>query len=375
MNKPAAFPLMDLRLQYSGIKDEIDAAIHRVMESGRFIGGEELAAFEQDFANYCDTTFCVGVGNGTDALYLALRALGVGAGDEVITVSNTFIATTEAIALCEASSVFVDIDANTLLIDPSLIEEKITNKTKAIVAVHLYGQPCDMGQLMDIAHRYSLKVIEDAAQAHGARWSGRRVGSFGNLACFSFFPGKNLGAYGDGGAVTGMDADLMSKVRMLANHGRKEKYTHEIEGVNSRLDSIQAAVLAVKLKHLDSWNDRRRSHAKLYDGLFDKADIRHVTVNSQAEAVYHQYVIMVPADDRDDIINALQGYGIAAGIHYPIPVHLQPACISYGYSIGSLPGTEKAASEIISLPVYPELDEASLRYIVSCVVDAVADPS
>jgi len=355
----AAIPLVDLHAQYRSIKGEIDDAIAGVLGRCDFIGGAAIKEFEQEFATYCGAAACVGVANGTDALYLALRTLGVGAGDEVITVAHTFIATAEAISLTGADPVFVDVDDATMLIDPDAIEAAVTPRTRAIVPVHLYGQPCDMDRIMDIARRHGLKVVEDAAQAHGARWKGRPIGTFGDAATFSFYPGKNLGAYGDGGAVVSNDAAFIERVRMLANHGRLEKYTHQIEGVNSRLDTLQAAVLRVKLRHLDGWNAARRRWAAAYDErLRGIGGLRLPTVGTDAESVFHLYVIRVPR--RDELLDALKRAGISGGVHYPLPLHRQPAFERRAAAKVSLPVTEAAAERILSLPLYPELDEATI---------------
>jgi dTDP-4-amino-4,6-dideoxygalactose transaminase len=359
-------PLVGLFDQYQNIKPEIDAAIANVISQSAFVGGDEVRKFETEFAAYCETLACVGVGNGTDAINLTLRAMGIGAGDEVITVAHTFIATTEAISNTGARPVFVDIKDETMLMDPALVEQAITPRTKAIIPVHLYGQPCDLDELMDIAERHRLKVIEDAAQAHGARWRGRRAGSIGDAGCFSFYPGKNLGAFGDAGAVVSDDEDLIERVRMLANHGRLEKYTHKLEGVNSRLDGMQAAILRVKLQHLDSWNESRRRHADFYFETLGAADLRLPGTDERAEPVWHLFVVRVA--ERDQLQRTLKEHGIATGVHYPVPLHLQPACEYLGIAPGSLPVTEKVAAEVISLPMYPELIASQLERIANAVI-------
>lgn len=357
--------LVDLKAQYDTISDEINKAIQSIIDNSAFVGGKAVQEFENDFAAYCDVKACVGVGNGTDALYLTLRALGIGPGDEVITVPYTFIATTEAITMTGARAVFVDIKEDTMLMNPALLEAAITPRTRAIIPVHLYGQPCEMDSIMEIAQRHGLKVIEDAAQAHGARWRGRRVGSMGDAACFSFYPGKNLGAFGDAGAVVSNDEDLIERVRMLANHGRLEKYTHKIEGVNSRLDGLQAAILRVKLRHLDEWNEKRRRHADFYlDGLTDH-EIRLPVTHPDASHVWHLFVLRVP--DRDAFQRRLKSEGIATGIHYPIPLHLQPAYEGANISREMLPISEKVAAEVVSLPMYPELSPEQLETILDVV--------
>ena len=357
--------LVDLKAQYDTIRDEITEAIQSVIESSAFVGGAAVREFEKEFAAYCDVKACVGVGNGTDAIYLVLRALGIGTGDEVITVAHTFIATSEAISMTGARPVFVDIKEDTMLMDPALIEKAITPRTKAIVAVHLYGQPCDMDAIMQIAERHGLKVIEDAAQAHGARWRGRRVGSIGDAACFSFYPGKNLGAFGDAGAVVSNDVELLEKVRMLANHGRLEKYTHKMEGVNSRLDGLQAAILRVKLRHLDNWNESRRRHADFYFEALNGGDLQMPVVHEHAEPVWHLFVVRV--SDRAGLQTTLKQEGIATGVHYPVPLHQQPAYEDFGIASESLPVTELVAGRVVSLPMYPELTSAQLETIVNAI--------
>jgi dTDP-4-amino-4,6-dideoxygalactose transaminase len=357
--------LVDLKAQYDTIRDEITEAIQSVIETSAFVGGNAVREFEKEFATYCEVKACVGVGNGTDALYLVLRALGIGAGDEVITVAHTFIATSEAISMTGARPVFVDIKEDTMLMDPSLLEAAITPRTKAIIPVHVYGQPCEMDSIMEIAERHGVKVIEDAAQAHGARWRGRRVGSIGNAACFSFYPGKNLGAFGDAGAVVSNDEELIARVRMLANHGRLEKYTHKMEGVNSRLDGLQAAILRVKLRHLDEWNESRRRHADFYRDTLANGEIRPQAIHPDATPVWHLFVVRV--SEREAFQQNLKSEGIATGIHYSVPLHLQPAYAHANISRGTLPVTEKVASEVVSLPMYPELTSGQLETIVNAV--------
>jgi dTDP-4-amino-4,6-dideoxygalactose transaminase len=361
-------PLVGLLEQYQTIKPEIDTAIQNVIGSSAFVGGEEVRRFESEFAAYCETRACVGVGNGTDAIYLTLRAMGIGAGDDVITVAHTFIASSEAISMTGARPVFVDINRDTMLMDPARIEAAITPATRAILPVHLYGQPCDMDAIMEIARRHGLKVIEDAAQAHGARWRGRRAGSMGDAACFSFYPGKNLGAFGDAGAVVSEDEDLIEQVRMLANHGRLEKYTHKMEGVNSRLDGLQAAVLRVKLRHLDEWNQRRRQHADFYLETLANSDLRMPVIDGNAETVWHLFVVRV--EDRELFQQRLKQEGIATGIHYPVPLHLQPAYQHRQIALGTLPATEAAALEVVSLPMYPELTTAQLERVMNAITMA-----
>jgi len=358
-------PFLDLRAQYMSIKPEMDEAIQQVINDCSFVGGKHVTEFESKFADFCGAKHCIGVGNGTDALYLTLRAFGVGSGDEVITTAHTFIATAEAISLTGAQPVFVDIREDTMLMDPDVVEAALTPRTRAIIPVHLYGQPCEMKQILDIARRHNLKVIEDAAQAHGARWQGHRVGSLGDAACFSFYPSKNLGAYGDGGAVVSQDEDLVQRVRMLANHGRQEKYTHEIEGVNSRLDGFQAAILRAKLAHLDKWNEQRRAHANCYRQQLSNLPLVLPNDNAETKAVYHLFVIRTKR--RDEVQCYLKARGIETGIHYPIPLHLQPAYWHLGYAEGDFPLTEQAAREVLSLPMYPELSNEQISQISKAI--------
>lgn len=361
-------PLVDLSAQYGSIKPEVDAAIQRVISVSGFIGGAEVAGFEREFASYCGVPFCAGVGNGTDALFLALKALGIGPGDEVVTVALTFIATAEAVTAAGAAPVFVDVREDTLLMNPDLLARALTPRTKAVIPVHLYGQVCEMDGILDFAKKHDLAVIEDAAQAHGAGWNGKRAGGFGNAACFSFYPGKNLGAMGDAGAVVGNDPGLIEKVRMLANHGRREKYTHNVPGYNSRMDAIQAAVLREKLKHLDRWNSARRRLAGLYiDGLAG-ADVRLQTVPEGGDPVWHLFVIR--CRERDRLREKLKSAGFETGVHYPLPLHLQPAYLGKVPGGGSLPITEKAAGEVLSLPMYPELEEDAVARICGVIRDA-----
>jgi dTDP-4-amino-4,6-dideoxygalactose transaminase len=360
-------PLVGLFDQYQNIKSEVDAAIQDIINSSAFVGGEAVRSFENDFAAYCEAKACVGVGNGTDALYLTLRALGIGPGDEVITVAHTFIATSEAIAMTGALPIFIDVLDDTMLMDPSKIEPAITPRTKAIIPVHLYGQSCDMDAIMEIARKHGLKVVEDAAQAHGGRWRGQRVGSIGDAATFSFYPGKNLGAFGDAGAVVSQDEDLMEHVRMLANHGRLEKYTHKMEGVNSRLDGLQAAILRVKLRYLDEWNSKRREIADAYIEQLTQPGIVLPTVSKNAEAVWHLFVIRVA--ERERLQSLLKQEGIATGVHYPIPLHLQPA-YEHRRSSFELPATERAAREVLSLPMYAELKPEQIEAICNAVAAA-----
>ena len=358
-------PLVGLFDQYQTIQPEIDAAIKNIITSSAFVGGQEVRHFEQEFAAYCDAKACVGVGNGTDALYLTLRALGIGPGDEVITVAHTFIATSEAISSTGAMPVFIDVTEDTMLMDPALIETAITPRTKAIVPVHLYGQSCDMDAIMEIARRHGLKVVEDAAQAHGGRWRGQRVGSIGDAATFSFYPGKNLGAFGDAGAVVSQDEALIEQIRMIANHGRLEKYTHKMEGVNSRLDGLQAAILRVKLRYLDEWNTKRRQIADAYIEQLAPLGLGLPIVDERAEPVFHLFVVRVT--DRERLQSLLKEEGIATGVHYPVPLHLQPAYEDRRSSY-ELAATERAAREVLSLPMYPELTQEQIEAVCNELV-------
>lgn len=362
-------PLIGLKAQYLRIKEEVDAAIAGIIERTEFVGGLEVRLFEEEFAAYCEAAACVGVGNGTDAIHLALRALGIGAGDEVITVANTFMATAEGISHSGATPIFVDVYEDTMLMNPDLIEPAITARTRAIMPVHLYGQPCDMDRIMEIARRYGLKVIEDAAQAHGARWRGQRVGSIGDAACFSFYPGKNLGAYGDGGAVVSNDLEFIDRLRLLHNHGSLEKYIHLTEGFNSRLDSIQAAILRVKLRRLDYWNDQRRAHADAYRDSFSCCPaLSTVSVAEHAESVWHLFVLRTP--DREDFITRLHREGIGTGIHYPFPLHLQQAYAHRQIPAGSYPVSEKIMKQIVSVPLFPELTLAEREHVIKTSIGA-----
>jgi dTDP-4-amino-4,6-dideoxygalactose transaminase len=355
-------PLVDLKAQYQTIQPEIDSAVARVIAHTGFIGGQEVKDFEAAFAAYQRTTHCVGVASGTAALFLVLKALGIGKGDEVITSPHTFIATVEAILQAGAAPVFVDIDPVTFNLDPNQIEAAITPRTKAIMPVHLYGQIADMDAIMAIAQRHGLRVIEDAAQAHGAELNGKRAGAWGDAACFSFYPGKNLGAYGDGGAVCTNDPALADRVAKLRDHGRTSKYEHDLVGYGERLDALQAAILRAKLPHLDAWNDARRRHAGWYDqALHNLPGVCTPAQMPGARHVYHIYCIAV-SGDRDALLKGLNQGGVGAGVHYPVPLHMQPALRFLGYEPGAFPHTERAAASIISLPIYPEMttEQASL---------------
>jgi dTDP-4-amino-4,6-dideoxygalactose transaminase len=356
-------PFLDLKAQYKTIKDEISAAINEVIENTAFAGGPFVAKFENEFAKFCGTKHAIGVGNGTDALWASLVALGIGAGDEVITTPNTFIATAEAISLSGATPVFVDIDEKTHNINPALIEAAITPKTKAIIPVHLFGQPADMDPIMAIAEKHGLNVVEDACQAHGAEYKGRKAGSIGTAGCFSFYPGKNLGAYGEGGGIVTNDEALAAKIRMFRDHGQAKKYYHDIIGWNARLDGIQGAVLNVKLKYLSDWNEARRRHARDYSaGLSSIKDVVVPQEVEYAKHVYHIYALRV--QDRDKFMAYLNEKGIACGIHYPIPLHLQNAYAFMQKGPGSFPVAEKCASEYVSLPMFAELTDEQVAYVI-----------
>jgi dTDP-4-amino-4,6-dideoxygalactose transaminase len=359
-------PLVDLAAQYQSIKPDIDGAIQRILDNTSFILGDEVRAFESAFASYVGAGGAVGVSSGTAAIELSLRALGIGDGDEVITSAHTFIASAEAITNAGARPVFADIDPGTYNIDPDCVEALITERTRAILPVHLYGQPADLTALMEIAERRGLWLIEDAAQAHGAEVDGRKCGSIGHLACFSFYPGKNLGAYGDAGAVTGNDPQLLDRIRRLRDHGRTTKYEHIEIGFAERIDALQAAILGAKLPHLESWTERRRAHARRYDALLAEADVTTPIERDDARHVYHLYVLR--SAHRDALLAHLTANGIAAGIHYPIPLHRQPAYANRGYDRLSLPRTERAAAEVLSLPMYPELSEDQQAQIVDAVL-------
>jgi len=357
-------PLLDLKAQYKSIKPEIQKAINGVIDNSQFILGENVKKFEQEFAKFIGTKCAIGVGNGTDALYLALRALNISTGDEIILPVNTFIATAEAITLNGAKPVFVDINPETYNIDPQKIEKAISRRTRAIIPVHLFGQPADMSSILKIAKKHKLFVIEDCAQAHGAKYKDKIVGSIGDIGCFSFFPGKNLGAYGDAGMITTNNKKLAQKIYILRNHGRLEKYKHKIEGINSRLDEIQAAILRVKLKHLKKWNKARQKNAKIYNKFFkDTNNIIIPQITKNNKSVYYFYVIQIK--NRKKIQTKLKNKGISTGIHYPIPLHLQPAYKYLGYKKGDFPNAKKVSKEILSLPIYPELTEKQIKFIVN----------
>jgi dTDP-4-amino-4,6-dideoxygalactose transaminase len=356
-------PFLDLKAQYRQIKPEIDAAVARTIEGAQFVQGPEVAAFEERFASYCDARHCIALNSGTSALHLALLAAGVGPGDEVITVSMTFVATTAAILYCGATPVFVDVDPSTWTMDPKLIEAAITRRTKAILPVHLHGLMADMDAISTIAQRHRLVVIEDAAQAHGAEWRGRRAGSLGALGCFSFYPGKNLGAYGEGGAVVCNDPELARQIALLRDWGQESKYNHIVAGYNYRMDSVQGAVLNVKMSYIEAWTEARRTVASHYDRLLRDHPCGRPAPPSHSRHVYHVYAVTIAG--RDDVQAALQSAGIGASIHYPVPVHLQKAYAQLGYGPGDLPVTERLADQFLSLPVYGELQQEQISMVVS----------
>ena len=366
-------PLVDIAAQFQTLRNEIMRAIEDALASGQLFLGPNTRAFEAEYAEYCGTRFAIGVGNGTDALHLALRAAGIGPADEVITVSHTFLATLEAIEQVGARPVLVDIDPHTFCMEPAAIEAAVTARTRAIIPVHLYGRLANMDAIMPIARRHGLIVIEDASQAHGARDShGRRAGSIGDLGCFSFYYAKNLGAYGEAGAVTTSDPELDRRIRLFRSHGEGERYQHEVMGFNCRPDEIQSAVLRIKLRHLEHWNEQRRRHASRYHELLSDLDIELPELVWDGSHVYHQYVIR--SSKRDALRARLAELGISTGIHYPLPVHLQPACRGLGYATGEFPHTERAAREILSLPMYPELSEEQLSAVSDALVEALRVP-
>jgi dTDP-4-amino-4,6-dideoxygalactose transaminase len=367
-------PFGDLSRQYEQYKDEIDTVVQEVFKKGNFILGENVSLFEEEFSSYCGCKYGIGVGSGTEALHLALLACGVGQGDEVITVSNTAVPTVSAIRFAGADPVFADIEEDTYNINPELIEEKITSKTKAIMPVHLYGNPCNMERICEITAKHGIKVIEDCAQSHGALFNGKKAGSFGDAGCYSFYPSKNLGAFGDGGMVVTNSAEINRNVRLLRNYGQENRYYSITEGFNSRLDEIQASMLRFKLKLLDGWNERRTDIANRYNKAFVSAGII-CPVNMDLENgspglfkhAYHLYVIRVK--NRQDFMDHMEKNGVKTLIHYPYPIHLQKAYTHLGFESGSLPVTEELAPEIVSLPIYPELKENEVEYIIKTVVN------
>lgn len=365
-----SIPLVDLKAQYQSIKPEIDNAIQRILDNTAFIGGQAVKDFESNFAKFCMASYCVGVASGTDALFLALKALNIEQGDEVIVPATSFIATSEAVTAAGAKVVFVDVNEDRYNIDVAKIEQKITKRTRAIIPVHLYGQSADMDSINEIARCHNIKIIEDSAQAHGAEYKGRRTGTLGDVACFSFYPGKNLGAYGDAGAVVTNDKEIADKIRMMANHGRLKKYDHLFEGMNSRLDGLQAAILDVKLKHLDDWTASRREIAANYNDLL--SDLEGVVLPKEepyAKHVYHLYVIRTA--NRDAVREFLKEKGVSTGIHYPTPLPHLKAYAYLGHKMGDFSVSESLAQEALSLPMYPELTEEQVEYIATAIREAL----
>lgn len=358
-------PIVDLKLQYLSMKNEMEMAISNVLESGRYILGEKVELFENNFAKYCETRYGIGVANGTDAIHLALLACGVGKGDEVITVSNTATPTVLAITYTGAQPIFVDIEPEYFTIDADKIEERVTERTKAILPVHLYGQPADLDPILELAQKYDLRVIEDACQAHGAKYKGKRVGAIGDVGCFSFYPTKNLGGYGDGGMAVTDNEEVAEKLRMLRNYGMKKQYHSIIRGFNSRLDELQAAILDVKLKKLDEWNEKRRRNALIYNKYLEGSEVTVPAERKGSFHVYHLFVIRI--EKRDGLASFLDSRGVGTAVHYPVPVHLQEA-FSYLPS-GGLPITERYAKHILSLPIYPELSEEQIQKISETIIE------
>jgi dTDP-4-amino-4,6-dideoxygalactose transaminase len=358
-------PFLDLKAQYHSIKGEIDGAIAGVLESSQFVLGREVAAFEEEFAAYCGGGQCIGVNSGTSALHLALLAAGVGPGDEVITTPFTFVATVAAIYYTGAAPVYVDIDPISYTLDPARIEGAITPKTKAILPVHLYGQPADMDPILEVARRRRIVVIEDAAQAHGAEYKGRRAGSLAEMACFSFYPGKNLGAYGEGGAVVASDPEYAKTVRLLRNWGESRRYYHDLRGFNYRLEAMQGAILRVKLRHLERWTESRRTHAAVYTELLRDSGVSTPQEKPYARHVYHVYAIRAP--NRDAMVQGLNAAGVQTGIHYPLPVHLQKAYRDPRFKEGDFPLAESAARETLSIPIYPELQRSQMETVCDAI--------
>jgi len=365
VNEPRPIPMIDLKAQLEALRPEIDEAIDRVLSSTAFVFGPDIKELEKEFAAFCGASQACAVANGTDALHLALRAYGIGPGDEVVTVANTFIATGEAILLVGATPVFVDVDDVTYTMDASKLEAAITPRTKLILPVHLYGHPADMTAIDEIARRHDLPILEDAAQAHGAEWHGRRAGSLGHAACFSFYPGKNLGAYGDAGMVTSSDAGFIARVRQIANHGAgADRYDNVVLGTNSRLDTIQAAILRVKLRQLERWTEERRARAAAYARAFEGTpDIVLPREREGARSAWHLYTIRAP--ERDALQAHLQERGIASAVHYPRPIHLQPSMAAGGGKAGDLPVSEGVSREVLCLPIYPEMRDEDVQRVAS----------
>ena len=364
-------PFVDLKAQYESIREEVGAAIGRVLENSSFILGREVEAFEEAFAAYVGARFCVGVSNGTAAIQLALTACGVGPGQEVIVPANTFFATAEAVSTANATPRFIDADPDSCNLDVSRLEAAITERTRAVIPVHLYGQPADLDAVFEVAARHGLVVVEDAAQGHAALYKGRRVGALARAGCFSFYPGKNLGAYGEGGAVVTDDPEVARRVRMLRDHGSERKYRHEFVGYNFRMEGIQGAVLGVKLKHLDGWNDLRRAHAARYGELLGASGLTLPRVMPYARHVYHLYVVRSEA--RDELQRRLAAAGVQTGVHYPVPVHLQPAYAALGHRPGDFPEAERQAASVLSLPMFAELTGEQIERVAEAVGEAARE--
>ncbi len=370
MNLTESIPLLDLQSETREVREEIDAAIRGVLDNNHFILGPPVAAFEEEFAAYCQVPHAIGVNSGTSALHLALLASGIGPGDEVVTVPYTFYATVAAIGYAGATPVFVDIDPRTYNLDPAQLESAITPRTRAILPVHLYGQPADMDAILAIARRHNLVVIEDAAQAHAAEYRGRRAGSLADIGCFSFYPTKNLGAAGEGGMVTTSNPEFARTIRMLRDWGQERKYHPVLKGFNYRLEGMQAAILRVKLKHLDRWTESRRSAAALYDSLLDHPSIVRPFVTPQLRHVYHLYTVAVA--HRDRVQQSLQADGIATAVHYPMPIHLLPAYADARYRAGDFPHAEAAARSVLSLPMNPWITPEQIHRVAACLRQAAA---
>jgi len=361
-------PFLDLKAQYLSIKKEINKAIAGVFETTSFAGGKYVSRFEEEFASFCNCSYAMGCGSGTDALLLTLKAFGIGAGDEVITVPNTFIATVEAICLCGATPVFVDVNELDFTMDPNKLEAKITEKTKAIIPVHLYGQMADMDPIMNIAKKHNLIVIEDACQAHGAEYKNQKAGSIGDAACFSFYPGKNLGAYGEAGAVVTDDRDIYDKIKMFRDHGQSKKYYHDILGWNSRMDGLQGAILSVKLKHIDDWNNCRINNAAYYSSTIHNSDkITLPRCRPENKHIYHIFPLIV--QKRDEVLEKMKSQGVFCGIHYPVPVHMQQAIKTDKSE--SYANAELCAEQELSLPMFPELSEVQMDYVIESLTKSL----
>jgi dTDP-4-amino-4,6-dideoxygalactose transaminase len=361
-------PYCDLRAQYKSIKPEIDQAVSRVLESAEFVLGSEVEAFEQDFAKYVGASHAIAMNSGTSALHLALLAAGVGPGTEVITVPFTFVATTAAIVYTGATPVFVDVTGDSLTMDPAQVEAAITPRTRAILPVHLYGQPADLDPLLAIARRHGLRLIEDACQAHGSEYKERKVGPLGDSGCFSFYPGKNLGAYGEGGIAVTNDPEQARKMRMLRDWGQEQRYHHVLKGFNYRMEGLQGSILRVKLRHLERWTELRRRHAASYLDVLRHSGLSLPVEQSYSRHVYHVFAIRVP--DRPELQRLLKSHGIQSGIHYPVPVHLQPAYADLGYTRGQFPESERAADEVLSLPMYPEMTRTQIDEVCGVLQEA-----